>query len=143
MEKKIINTLDNTPKQPSKFRTKNCIEINDDSCGMYNINSQIGFDISMLKSSVCAYSDGDILVNGTITISGGSADETDANIRTDKRKKGVLFKNCAPVNDCISKIRNIKTNFLHKLLLSNTQVSSLRRYFQNNSSANIELSESQ
>ena len=27
---KIINLLDNTPNQPSKFRTKNWFEINDD-----------------------------------------------------------------------------------------------------------------
>ena len=34
--KKIINLLDNTPKQPSKFKTKNWIEINDASRGNYN-----------------------------------------------------------------------------------------------------------
>ena len=28
---KIINLLGNTPNQPSKFRTKNWIEINDDA----------------------------------------------------------------------------------------------------------------
>ena len=27
---KIINLLDNTPNQPSKFRPKNWVEINDD-----------------------------------------------------------------------------------------------------------------
>ena len=27
----ITNLLDNTPNQPSKFRTKNWVEINDDS----------------------------------------------------------------------------------------------------------------
>ena len=27
---KIVNMLDNTPDQPSKFRTKNWLEINDD-----------------------------------------------------------------------------------------------------------------
>ena len=30
---KMINLLDNTPNQPSKFRTKSTDEINDDSCG--------------------------------------------------------------------------------------------------------------
>ena len=29
---KIINLLDNTSNQSSKFRTKNWLEINDDSC---------------------------------------------------------------------------------------------------------------
>ena len=38
---KIINLLDNTPKQPTKFRTKNWVEINDDSHGKYNTGSQI------------------------------------------------------------------------------------------------------
>ena len=28
---KKINLLDNTPNQPNKFRTKNCVEINDES----------------------------------------------------------------------------------------------------------------
>ena len=28
---KIKNLLDNTPNQPSKFRTKNWVEINDDA----------------------------------------------------------------------------------------------------------------
>ena len=36
----IINVLDNTPNQLSKFRTENWIEINDDSGGTYNTNSQ-------------------------------------------------------------------------------------------------------
>ena len=36
---KIKNLLDNTPKQPTKFRTKNCVEIKDDAPGTYNTNS--------------------------------------------------------------------------------------------------------
>ena len=39
-EMRFINFLDNTPSQPTKFRTKNWIEINDDACGMYNTKSQ-------------------------------------------------------------------------------------------------------
>ena len=34
---KTINLLDNTPNQPSKFRSKYSVEINDASCGTYNI----------------------------------------------------------------------------------------------------------
>ena len=33
---KIMNLLDNTPNQPSKFKTKNWIETNDDTRGTYN-----------------------------------------------------------------------------------------------------------
>ena len=48
----MINLLDSTPNQPSKFRTKNWIKINDNSCGTCNINIQIKFETSMLKSSL-------------------------------------------------------------------------------------------
>ena len=37
---KMINLLENTPNQPTKFRTKNWVEINDDSSGTCNTNSQ-------------------------------------------------------------------------------------------------------
>ena len=45
----IINLLGNTPNQPTKFRTKNWIEINDDSRKKCNTNSQIKFKNSILK----------------------------------------------------------------------------------------------
>ena len=51
--KKIIILLKKTNNQPTKFRTKNWVEVNDESCGMYNTNSQIRFKTSMLKSSLC------------------------------------------------------------------------------------------
>ena len=34
---KIINLLDTTLNQPTKFRTKNWVEINDNARGKYNI----------------------------------------------------------------------------------------------------------
>ena len=37
--KKIINLLENKPNQPTKFRTKNWVEINDGWCGTYKTNS--------------------------------------------------------------------------------------------------------
>ena len=48
--RKIINLFDNTPNQLSKFRTKNWVEINFDSFGMYNTNSQIKFKTLMTVS---------------------------------------------------------------------------------------------
>ena len=54
---KIINLLENTPNQLTKFITKNWVEKNDDSCGTYNTNSQIKFKTSMLRSSLYDYSD--------------------------------------------------------------------------------------
>ena len=58
--------LNNEPNQPTKFRTKNSIEINDDAHGTNNIDSQINFKTSMLKSSLCDCSDTYILVKETI-----------------------------------------------------------------------------
>ena len=48
---KIIKFSDNTPNEPTKFRTKNWVEINDESRGTNNTNSQIRFKTSMLSSS--------------------------------------------------------------------------------------------
>ena len=44
---KIINLLDNTRNQATKFRTKNWVEINDDTRGAYNKDSQIKFKTSV------------------------------------------------------------------------------------------------
>ena len=38
---------------------------------------------------------------------------------------------------------NAETNFLHKLLLTNTQVANLRKAFVNKSSTNVKLSKTQ
>ena len=60
----IMNLLDNTPNQPTKFRTKSCVEIN----GTYSTGSQIKFKISVLKSRLSDYRDPDILVGETILV---------------------------------------------------------------------------
>ena len=58
----------------------------------------------MLKSVSYDYSDAYILVSGTITIDAAGVD--DAAKRLDERNKGVMYKNCAPFTDSISKINN-------------------------------------
>ena len=100
---KIANLLDNTSNQPSKFRTKNWVEINDESRGTYTSND-IKFKTTMLRSNLCDYADAYILVKGTITITGAGDD--DAAKRLDERKKCAIFKNCAPFTKCISRINN-------------------------------------
>ena len=100
---KIANLIDdNTLDQPSKFRTRNWIEINDESRGVYNVNSQIKFKTTMLKSSLCDYSDAYILVKGTISVNSTAAQGAAA-YNTNKK---VIFKNCAPFSNCISEINN-------------------------------------
>ena len=94
--------VDSTSNQPSKFRTKNWVEINDEAEGTYSPNKQIKFKTSMLRSSLCDYSDAYILVKGNITVNNTAADGAAAN----NTNKKVIFKNCAPFTDCISKINN-------------------------------------
>ena len=101
---KIANLIDDASNQPSKFRTKNWVEINDESRGTYNANSQIKLKTTMLKSSLCDYSDAYIFVKGKIAIT-GEGDNALAR-QADERDKGVTFKNCAPFNNCISEINN-------------------------------------
>ena len=100
---KITNLLDNASNPPSKFRTRNWVEINDESRGTYTSND-IKFKTTMLRSNLCDYADAYILVKGTITITGAGDDA--AARRADERNKGVIFKNCAPFTKCISKIND-------------------------------------
>ena len=67
---KIANLIDDASNQPSKFRTKNWVEINDESRGTYNGNSQIKFKTTVLKSSLCDYSDAYIFVKEKIATTG-------------------------------------------------------------------------
>ena len=99
---KIINLLDNTSNKPSKFRTKNWIEINDDIIGAYSPNKNIRFKTAMLRSSLCDFSDAYIVVKGNITVNNTAAQDANAN----NTNKKVIFKNCAPFTKCISKINN-------------------------------------
>ena len=54
---KIINLLDNAQNEPFQFRTRKWIEINDGSRETYNKSNQIKFKTSMIRSSLCYYSD--------------------------------------------------------------------------------------
>ena len=51
-----------------KCRTKNLVEINDESTGGCTTGSDIKFKTAMLRWSLCDYADAYILVKGTITI---------------------------------------------------------------------------
>ena len=97
--------FDNTLNEPSKFRTKNWVEINE-SRRTYSTNSQIKFKTTMLKSSLCDYSDAYIFVKGTITANNTAAVDPDAN----NANKKVIFKNCFPFTNCISEINNTRVD---------------------------------
>ena len=145
--------IDYTSDQPSKFRTKNWVEMNDESRGTYNVNSQIKFKTTMLKSSLCDYSDAYILVEGTRTITGAGADA--AARHADERDKGVTFKNSAPFTNCISEINNTQVDnakdidivmSMYNLIEYSDNYAkttgSLWQYFRDDPNDNIEDSES-
>ena len=73
------------------------VEVNDESRGTYNINSQILFKISMLMSSLCDYNDAYILVSTTITVPNTAAAGAAAT-----NGKNIIIKNCASFANCIS-----------------------------------------
>ena len=84
---KITTLLDSASNKPSKFRTRNWVEINDDIRGAYSPNKKIRFKTPMLSSSLCDYSDGYILVKENISVNNTAAEGAATN---DTNKK-VIF----------------------------------------------------
>ena len=107
---KVINLLDDTTNQPSKFAARIWVEINDKSKARYD-NSNIRFKISMIRSNLCEYSDTYILVKGTITV----PNTTDSGAAVNNTNKKVIFKNCTPFTDCITKINNTQVDDAQKI----------------------------
>ena len=97
-----MNLLNDETNKQSKFTARNWVEINDEGRGTYSHNKLIKFIKSMLKSSLCDYSDAYILVKGNITVNNSAADGAAAGNTNEK----LIFKNCAPFTSYISKINN-------------------------------------
>ena len=109
---KLANLLESKSDNLWKFRTRNWVEINDESRGNY-ANSDIRFKTTMLRSNLCDYADSYILVKGTITITGVGVDA--AARQADEKNKGITFKNCAPFTKCISRINNTDRDNPHDI----------------------------
>ena len=76
---KIANLLEDESNKPSKFRTRNWVEINDDARGTYSPNTQIKFKALMLRSSFCDYGDAYIVVKGNISVNNTAAAANNTN----------------------------------------------------------------
>ena len=96
---KVTNLLDSASNKTSKFRTRYWVEINDDIRGTYSPNKQITFKTTMLRFSLCDCSDAYIFVKGNISTAADGAAANNTN-------KKVIFKDCVPFTNCISKINN-------------------------------------
>ena len=106
---KLINWLDNTKSQPSRFRARNWVEINDESRGASNINennNSIKFKISMIRSNLSDYSEVYIPVKENIVVSNSAAQGATIN----NTNKKVTFKNCALFTSCTIKINNTQVD---------------------------------
>ena len=84
---KIANLLDSASNKPSKFRTRNWVEINDDLRRGYSPNKQIRFKTAMLRTSLCEYGDAYILIKENLSVNTAAAG-ADAN----NTNKKVLVK---------------------------------------------------
>ena len=85
---KIINLLNDSSNEESKFATKKWYVIDSQTTkGKYKQGDPIQFETETIKSSLCDYFDAFILVTGNITVN--AANDTD-----------VAFKNCAPFSTC-------------------------------------------
>ena len=87
---KIVNLLNGSDNENSKFATKKWYIIDSESKGNYSKDEQIKFLIKSIELRLCHYSDAYILVTGNI-ISGGNNTKA-------------TFKNCAPFRICITEI---------------------------------------
>ena len=99
---KIANLLNDRSSKPSTFKTRYWVEINNEARGTYPPNKQIKFKTSMLRSSLCDYSDAYILAKGNTTVNNTAAAGAAAN----NTNKIVILKSCAPFTNSISKINN-------------------------------------
>ena len=108
---KIINFLDNTSNQPSKFKTKNLGEINDEPQEMYGKDNQVGFKTSILGSRLCNYSELYILFKGILTVENTIC----VGVAANNADKKVIFKNISPSSNCISKTNKMRVEDAHDI----------------------------
>ena len=89
---KIINLLNSTENEYSKYATKKWYVIDSESKRNYSHENPIKFLTNTLESSICYYSDAYILVTGNINVTGGN------------NNTKVAFKNCSPFRKCRTEI---------------------------------------
>ena len=68
---KIINLLNGSDNENSKFATKKWYIIDNESNGNYSHENTIKFLTKSTESSLCDYSDAYILVTGNVSVTGG------------------------------------------------------------------------
>ena len=90
--RKIVNLLNGSDNDNSKFSTKRWYIIDSESKSNYSQGDERKFLTRSIESSLCDYSDTYILVTGNIKATPNNEDTQ------------VVFKNCAPFNKCRTEI---------------------------------------
>ena len=91
---KIVNLLNGSNNENSKFATKKWYVIDSESKGNYSHKNPIKFLTSLLESNLCDYSDAYILVTRNIAATPNNA------------ATQVVFKDCPQFEDCRTEINN-------------------------------------
>ena len=84
--------------------------INDESRGAFNTNAQIKFKTTLLKSSLCDYSDSYRLVKVNISANNTAAEGNTEGANANNINEKVIFKNSAPFTNYISEINNAQVD---------------------------------
>ena len=100
---KTVNLLNGSDNENSKFATKKCYVIDSELKGNCSHKNPIKFLTSSLESNLCDYFEAYILVKGNITA-------TPSNAATE-----VVFKNCAPSDDCRTEINGTFVDYANIL----------------------------
>ena len=111
---KIINLLNNTENEYSKFGTKKWYIIDSESKGNYSHENPIKFLTNSIESSLCDYSDTYILVKGDIAVTRTIAAASNNLLQIKQSLAAateVAFKNCAPFKDCRTEINNMFVDY--------------------------------
>ena len=95
---KIVNLLNDSGNESSKFSTRKWYFINDQNNGQdgrgNENDSTIKFETKVIKPNLCGYSDAYILVIGDTKVADFAANTN------------VAFKNCAPSTRCVTHIND-------------------------------------
>ena len=105
---KIVNLLNSSENEYSKFATKKWYIIDSETKGSYSHHDSMNFLTKSIESSLCNYSDAYILVTGDIAVKRrNDADTTDIELAAAIQ---VSFKNCAPFKDCGTEMNDTFAN---------------------------------
>ena len=104
---KIINLLNGSDNENSKFATKKWYIIDSESKGNYSTDEEIKFLTRSIESSLCDYSDAYILVTGNIVVTRTIVAAGDNPIQRNQPlavTTQVAFKNYASIKECKTEI---------------------------------------